>query len=134
MKNKDYKYLIGKKINRFDETTDKYGVDFINFYTDDEEISICKFEQYCSCYVGEYIDEIDIDGKCNGIITNIEEHIKGDQEKWYNEANGTVYKGDVTFYFENGKINMDVHGEDNGYYGVSFTMPVYITKLEKEVK
>ena len=49
------------------------------------------------------------------------------------EVSEIVYKGNVTFYFENGKINMKVHGEDNGYYGVSFTMPVEIYKLDKGV-
>lgn len=41
------------------------------------------------------------------------------------------YKGVVTFYFENGKLNMKVHGEDNGCYGVSLTMPVEILESEE---
>lgn len=116
-KEKDYKYLIGKKINKFEEKKDT-----IIFYTDSEEIIIDKFVPYCACNVGEYIDEFIINGTLNGIITNIEENIK------YNfyDSDDIVYKGNVTFYFENGKLNTKVHGEDNGYYGVIFTMPVRI--------
>ena len=80
------------------------------------------------CYVGEYIDEITRDGTCFGVITNIEENIKGNFKNWYDDDNEIVYKGNVTFYFENGKLNFNVHGEDNGYYGVNFTMPVEIIK------
>ncbi len=91
-------------------------------------IRIEKFSPYCACNVGEYIDEISKEGACFGTITNIETNIKGNQDKWYDSANEIVYKGLATFYFENGKIDMKVHGEDNGYYGVSFTMPIEVIK------
>ena len=114
----NYKDLIGKVIHRISETND-----YISFITDDNvELRIYKFEPYCACYVGEYIDEISQDGTCFGVITNIETNIKEDELTGYE----SVYEGVVTFYFENGKLNMEVHGEDNGYYGVSLTMPVEI--------
>ena len=125
---KNYKYLIGKKISHIkeDET-------YIYFITDDNlSLRIEKFIPYCSCYVGEYIDDISIDGDCYGMITNIEKNIIGDQENYYDGIKEIVYKGNVTFYFENGKVNMSVHGEDNGYYGVAFTMPVEVINENKD--
>lgn len=120
----NYKDLIGKVIHRITENEDS-----ISFITDDNiELRIDKFEPYCACYVGEYIDEISNEGNCFGVITNIETNVKGNQEIYFDENNEIVYKGNVTFYFENGKINMKVHGEDNGYYGVCLTMPVQIIK------
>lgn len=117
----NYKDLIGKTIHRISECES-----YISFITDDNiELRIYKFEPYCACNVGEYIDEIRQEGTCFGVITNIETNIEED------EYNDTVYEGNVSFYFENGKLNMSVHGEDNGYYGVSLTMPVQIIK-EKE--
>lgn len=122
MKIKSYEDLVGKFINKVTEDES-----YVYFLTNDNlTIRIPKFEPYCACYVGEYIDEITQDGTCCGIITNIETNIKGNQENWFDEDNETVYKGNVTFYFANGKINMKVSGVDNGYYGVSFTMPVEI--------
>ena len=116
----NYKDLIGKVIHRISETNE-----YISFITDDNvELRIYKFEPYCACYVGEYIDEISQDGTCFGVITNIETNIKEDELTDYD----SVYEGVVTFYFENGKLNIKVHGEDNGYYGVSLTMPVEILK------
>ena len=116
----NYKDLIGEVIHRISETNE-----YISFITDDNvELRIYKFEPYCACYVGEYIDEISQDGTCFGVITNIETNIKEDELTGYD----SVYEGVVTFYFENGKLNMEVHGEDNGYYGVSLTMPVEILK------
>lgn len=121
-KEKNYEYLIGKYINNYKETEQ-----YIDFITNDNYvIRIDKFIPYCACYVGEYIDEIITNGTCCGVITNIEADISGNQEKWYNYDRDIVYAGYVTFYFENGKINFRVHGEDNGYYGVSFTMPVEV--------
>lgn len=111
--------LIGKFINRYEETDN-----YILFYTDSEKISIDKFIPYCACNVGEYVDSFTVDGEINGAIVDIGENI--------NECdgeNGIVYSGDVSFFFEHGKINMNVHGEDSGYYGVSFCMPVTIDKL-----
>ena len=116
----NYKYLIGKKVTRVEEKKD-----YIIFYTDNEKIYIDKFIPYCCCNVGEYIDNIKFSNKkVNGIITAIKENINK-----INNCNEVVYRGEVTFFFENSKINMKVHGEDNGYYGVSFTMPVYIEKI-----
>ena len=122
MKIDDYNDLIGKYINKVD-----YDEDYIYFKTNDNiTIRIPKLEPYCACYVGEYINEITQDGTCCGIITNIETNVKGNQENWFDEDKEIVYKGNVTFYFANGKINMEVEGLDNGYYGVCFTMPVEI--------
>lgn len=122
MKIDDYNDLIGKYIKKVE-----YDEDYIYFKTDDNiTIRIPKFEPYCVCYVGEYINEITQDGICCGTITNIETNVKGNQENWFEEDKEIVYKGNVTFYFENGKINMEVEGLDNGYYGVCFTMPVEI--------
>ena len=87
-----YKYLLGKKIEQIVEEED-----YFNFLTEDEIISIPKFEGYCACYVGEYIDEINVEGKCNGIITNIETNINDS----YLQDSLEVYKGLVSFYFEN---------------------------------
>lgn len=118
----NYKYLIGKYIIKIKEDED-----YIYFITKDNYvIRINKFIPYCCCYVGEYIDEITRDGTCFGTITNIEENVKGNFENYYDYEKEMVYKGNVTFFFENGKINMEVHGLDNGYYGVNFTMPVEI--------
>lgn len=126
IKNDYYKKMIGKNIKEI-----KQDDEHIYFITEDNYIcEIDKFIPYCACYVGEYIDEISEDGICNGVITNVEENIKGNQKEWYNECEEIVYKGEVTFFFENGKINLKVHGEDNGYYGVVFTMPVSIYKGE----
>ena len=120
----NYEDLIGKAIHKISED-DTY----ISFITEDNiELRIDKFEPYCACYVGEYIDEITKDGTCFGVITNIETDIVEDNFDEYEYD--YVYKGNVTFYFENGKINMKVHGEDNGYYGVSLTMPVRIIKFD----
>lgn len=125
---KNYKYLIGKKISHIKENET-----YIYFITDDNlSLRIEKFISYCTCYVGEYIDDISIDGNCCGIITNIEKNIIGNQGHYYDELNEIVYKGNVTFYFENGKVNMSVHGEDNGYYGVAFTMPVEVLNENKD--
>lgn len=122
MKIDNYEDLIGKFINKVEENED-----YIYFITNDNlTIRIPKFEPYCACYVGEYINEITQDGTCCGVITNIETNVKGNQENWYDEEQEVVYKGNVTFYFTNGKLNMEVEGLDNGYYGVSFTMPVEI--------
>ena len=116
----NYKDLIGKVIHRIKEDEN-----YISFITDDEiELRISKFEPYCCCNVGEYIDEISKNGTCFGVITNIETNIVEDNFD-SNECD-YVYKGYVTFYFENGKLNMKVHGEDNGYYGVALRMPVEI--------
>lgn len=120
----DYKSLIGKYIIKIKE-----DINYVYFITKDNYvIKIEKFTPYCACYVGEYVDEITQDGTCFGTITNIKENIKGNQDNWYDEFNEIVYKGEVTFFFRNGKINMTVCGMDNGYYGVSFTMPVEIYK------
>lgn len=124
----DYKSLIGKYIIKIKE-----DINYVYFITKDNYvIKIKKFTPYCACYVGEYVDEITQDGTCFGIITNIKVNIKGNQTDWYDESNDIVYKGEVTFYFENGKINMTVCGMDNGYYGVSFTMPVEIYKGDSD--
>ena len=122
----NYKDLVGKVIHRIKE--DESYIAFIS--DDDIEFRISKFEPYCVCEVGEYIDEITQNGTCFGVITNIETNIEEDaiDEFGYD----CVYKGNVTFYFENGKLNMNVHGEDNGYYGVRLTMPVEIIKSEGE--
>ena len=123
--NKDYNYLLGKKITKVEEKSGE-----IIFYTNDEKITINKFEPYCVCNVGEYIDNITFsDSQVNGIITSIETNVKEDEDddNW-----DLIYRGNVTFFFENAQINMQVHGEDNGFYGVSFTMPVYIEKIKKE--
>ena len=127
MKVRNYNYLIGKYITELKETK----TDFCFITKDSYKIIISKFEPYCACDVGNYIDEIVTDGHCFGTILNIEDNIQESnftEEEVYNEC---VYKGNVTFYFENGKINMKVHGEDNGYYGVSFKMTVYIYKVEE---
>ena len=127
-KNLDYKYLIGQYIIKIKEDDN-----YVYFITKENYvIRIDKFIPYCACYVGEYVDEITQDGTCFGTITNIKENIKGNQTDWYDESNNIVYKGEVTFYFENGKINMTVCGMDNGYYGVSFTMPVEIYKGDSD--
>ena len=127
MEYKDYKYLVGKVINKVEETKNE-----IVFYTDEEEIIIDKFIPYCACNVGEYVDEISINGECNGVITKVEPNIDKYPE---NDAYGyseDVYRGKVSFFFEHGFINANVHGEDNGYYGVAFNMPVSIRKIEKD--
>lgn len=119
-----YKDLIGLYINKINQDEN-----YVYFLTNhDITIRIPKFEPYCACYVGEYIDEITTNGNCCGIITSIEENILGNQETYYNEHEEIVYKGNISFYFENGQINMNVHGEDNGYYGVSFTLLVEVLK------
>ena len=126
-KDLDYRDLIGQFIIKVEE--DK---NYIYFITKEHYvIRIEKFVPYCACYVGEYIDEITQSGDCSGIITNIEEEIKGNQDNWYDGNCEIVYKGEVSFFFENGKVNMKVHGEDNGYYGVSFTMPCEICEANK---
>ena len=118
---KNYEYLIGKKITKVEERKED-----IIFYTDNEKIYIDKFIPYCCCNVGEYIDNIKFSNdNVNGIITSIEKNID-DIEDYSSED---VYRGNISFFFENAKISMQVHGEDNGYYGVSFTMPVYIEKI-----
>jgi len=117
------KEMIGKEIKRY-LLNDKQ----IIFYTDDEQITIERFIPYCVCNVGEYIDEIIIDNDIFGTITSINTNITYKSREEYD----TPYTGEVTFYFENKKINMQVHGEDNGYYGVSFTMPATIERLERE--
>lgn len=119
---KKYKDLIGKYIIRIIDQED-----YIYFVTKDNlTIRICKFEPYCCCNVGEYIDEISQDGVCFGTITNIKTNIEGSQEEYFDKENEIVYKGIATFYFGNGKIDMKVHGEDSGFYGVSFTMPIEV--------
>lgn len=119
-----YKDLIGKYIIEI-----KDQEDYIYFITKDKlTIRICKFTPYCACNVGEYIDEISQNGVCFGTITHIETAILGNQKEYYNEDEEIVYKGVATFYFENGRLDMKVHGEDNGYYGVSFTMPIEVLK------
>lgn len=128
IENENYEYLIGKYITNYKET--KQYIDFIT--NDNYVIRIDKFVPYCCCYVGEYIDEITKDGTCCGVITNIETDISGNQIKWYNPDREIVYAGNVTFYFENGKIDMKVKGLDNGYYGVTFTMPVEVFKEDKK--
>lgn len=120
----NYKDLLGKVIHRISDNEH-----YISFITDDNiELRISKFEPYCACWVGEYIDEISQEGTCFGVITNIKSTITETIEKNPCE----VYKGLVTFYFENGKLNIKVHGEDNGYYGVCFTMPVEIIDNNKK--
>ena len=120
--NYDYNYLLGKKIAKVEEREED-----IIFYTDSEKIYIEKFIPYCCCNVGEYIDDIKFsNNKVNGIITSIEKNIHTDIHYQNTED---VYYGNITFFFENAKISMQVHGEDNGYYGVSFTMPVTIEKI-----
>lgn len=128
IENENYEYLIGKYITNYKET--KQYIDFIT--NDNYVIRIDKFVPYCCCNVGEYIDEITKDGTCCGVITNIETDISGNQEEWYNPDREIVYAGNVSFYFENGKMDFRVHGEDNGYYGVSFTMPVEVFKEDKK--
>lgn len=118
----NYKDLVGKVIHRIKE--DESYIAFIS--DDDIEFRIPKFEPYCACNVGEYIDEITQNGTCFGVITNIETDIIEDNPNGF--GYDYVYKGKVTFYFENGKLNMKVHGEDNGYYGVRLTMPVEIIR------
>ncbi len=120
-----YNDLIGQFI-----TSIKDNESYVYFITDGGyTIRIPKFVPYCACNVGEYIDEITTDGTCFGAITNIDTNVLGSYDDgWYDEENEIVYKGNVTFFFENGKINMNVHGEDNGYYGVRFTMPAEIIK------
>jgi len=118
----NYKDLIGKFITQIKEDES-----YIYFITKENVvIRIEKMYPYCCCYVGEYIDEISSEGICFGTITNIETDIEGSQDDWYDLGHEIVYKGVATFYFEHGKINMKVHGEDNGYYGVSFTMPIEV--------
>lgn len=126
MKEDNYKYLLGKEIIGFKDLDDVFV-----FYTDDEEIIIDKFIPYCACNVGEYIDEITYNGKIKGVITDVTSDIRFDTDE-IDKYDETVYKGRVSFYFENGKVNMNVHGEDNGFYGVQFTMPVTIIKREKK--
>lgn len=128
MKPEDYsKYFIGQFIIEVKEDEN-----YINFITKGNYIiRIEKFVPYCSCNVGEYIDEITQDGTCFGIITNVKENIKGNQNNYYDGSKEIVYNGEVTFFFENGKINMKVHGEDNGYYGVRFELPVEILKVDE---
>ena len=117
---KNYNYLLGKKITKVEEREED-----IIFYTDTEKIYIDKFVPYCCCNVGEYIDSIRFSNKkVNGIITSIDKNIQNVDDGW-----DTIYRGNITFFFENAKISMQVHGEDNGYYGVSFTMPVYIEEM-----
>lgn len=121
-----YSYLIGKKIKKIETNKDE-----IIFITDEERIHIERFVPYCCCNVGEYIDEIFINGNCNGIITDIKPLIKEiNTDEDYDSFDDTIYRGEVGFFFENGKIDMKVHGEDNGYYGVAFRMPVYIEKIK----
>lgn len=119
----NYEYLIGQYITNIKE--DEIYIYFIT--KQNYVIRIDKFVPYCACYVGEYIDEIKKDGVCFGTITNIETNMLSPDE-YEDEDYDYVYKGNVTFYFENGKIDMKVHGEDNGYYGVAFNMPVEILK------
>lgn len=117
----NYKDLIGLQIIRISQDED-----YFYFITKDNyTIRIPLFVPYCACFVGEYIDEISSNGNCTGIITNIGEKMK-DPDKINKDY--VVYEGNVSFYFEDGKINFKVHGEDNGYYGVSFTLPVEILK------
>lgn len=121
---KKYNDLIGISIVKIEEDEN-----YIYFNTKENTvIRIEKFYPYCACNVGEYIDEISKDGICLGTITNIEIDIKGNQDCYYDDKNEIVYKGIATFYFENGKLDVKVHGEDNGYYGVSFTMPIEVIK------
>lgn len=123
---KTYKDLIGLVISQT-----KQDKNYIYFITNsDITIRTSKFEPYCACYVGEYIDSITINGDCCGMITSIEENIIGNQNNYYDEHKEIVYKGYVTFYFKNGQINLNVHGEDNGYYGVSFTLPIEVIRNE----
>lgn len=121
----NYKDLKGKVIHNIIENES-----YISFITEDHiELKIDKFEPYCACNVGEYIDEISHEGNCFGVITNIETDIKDvENYDFSSDEYDYVYKGIVTFYFVNGKLNMNVHGEDNGYYGVRLTMPVTIIK------
>lgn len=118
-----YTDLIGKYIIQIIDKKD-----YIYFRTKDNiTIKIYKFEPYCCCNVGEYIDSISKEGACFGTITNIEVDIK--EDGFDKEEEGDfVYKGTATFYFENGKLDMKVHGEDNGFYGVSFTLPIEVFK------
>lgn len=126
MEEEYYDYLIGKKIEEIECTVDE-----IIFITDSEKIHIERFVPYCACNVGEYIDEILVNGNCNGIITDIKPLIKKiNIEEDCDFFDDTIYRGEVGFFFENGKIDMKVHGEDNGYYGVAFRMPVYIEKIK----
>jgi hypothetical protein len=118
---KEYQYLIGKFINKYEETDNE-----IKFFTDDEEIAIQKFIPYCACNVGEYIDNITYEGKISGVITGINANITEDPGDGDYDV---VYEGTVSILFDYAKINMLVHGEDNGYYGVAFEMPVTIKKL-----
>lgn len=113
----NYKDLIGLNIIEI-----KQDEDYFYFITKENyTIRIPLFVPYCACNVGEYIDEISSKGNCTGIITNIEDIIEENDNELF-----LVYKGNVSFYFEDGKINFKVHGEDNGYYGVAFTLPVEI--------
>lgn len=116
-------YLIGKIINKFEETESE-----VIFYTSDEKITIDKFVPYCDCHVGEYIDGIVVDGYIQGAITKIDKNITDNIDDDYL---GLVYKGTVSFFFEHAKINMGVYGKDNGYYGVAFSMPVTIEKINR---
>lgn len=122
----NYTDLLGKFINKIKE--DEYYVYFIT--ADNLTARIPKFEPYCTCNVGEYIDEIMIDGACFGVITSIETDITGTNNNWYDPDEEIVYKGNVTFFFQNGKLKLNVHGEDNGFYGVNLTLPVEIIKGE----
>lgn len=126
----NYKNLKGQFITKVIED-EKY----VYFVTKENYlIRIDKFIPYCACYVGEYIDEITQNGNCYGIVTDVKEQIKGNQDEYYDSGNEIVYKGEITLFFENGKINMKVHGEDNGYYGVTFTMPVEVLRSDNNVK
>lgn len=127
MKPEDYsKYFIGQFI-----TEVKEDENYIYFITKENYIiRIEKFRTYCF-FNGNYIDEITQDGTCFGTITNVKENIKGNQDDYYDGSEEIVYKGEVTFFFENGKINMKVHGEDNGYYSVRFELPVEILKVDE---
>lgn len=122
-----YKDLIGKYITQIKE--DKHYIYFIT--KDNEVMRIKKFISYCICNVGEYIDEISEGGVCFGTITNIEVDIKGNQNNYFDLDEEIVYRGIVTFFFEAGRLNMNVHGEDNGSYEVSFKMPIEIIDRNK---
>ena len=118
-------YLLGCKIDKIIE--DESSIIFIANNIS-KGFKINKFEAYCCCNVGEYIDEISKDGECLGTITKIEQSL----ENIYNDE--IVYKGNITFYFGDSKLNMKVHGEDSGFYGVCFSMPTEVINLEGESK
>jgi len=122
---KDFDFLIGKKINRVEQTSHT-DIESYDLYTDNEKITI-KTNQGCGgCGSGwSSIDDLKVlEG--NGIITNVRKVHWKDYEGYTDSFELFIYYHDKT---------LEIKGNDgwgNGYYGGGFH--VIVERIETNKK